>query len=149
MTDVYCLANPVTLTWSESENNFKAEKETQMHVLDVEMWKSKFPNANATFVSDMMQVNYTATSAVTFSVDQFTGATAMLGNFFDAETGKGYAIFSGNVTAVADDAFADVTTLTGIDLPDGGSTNWTFTAVAPVSDTSSTMTGTFAPTEMK
>ena len=119
VTDVYSLANPVTLTWSESESNFKAEKETLMHVLDIEMWKSKFPDANATFVSDMMQVNYTATSKVGFSKEQFTGATALMGNFFDAETGKGYAIFSGNLTAVADNAFADCTTLTGIDLPDG------------------------------
>lgn len=120
VTDVYCLANPVTLTWSESENNFKAEKETQMHVLDVEMWKSKFPNANATFVNDMTQVSYTATSVVNaFGVDIFPGATAMYGNFFDNETGKGNAIFGGNLTAVADNAFAGITTLTGIDLPVG------------------------------
>ncbi|MBO4721270.1 MAG: leucine-rich repeat protein [Prevotella sp.] len=119
VTDVYSLANPVTMSWSESDNNFKDGKETLMHVLDVEMWKSKFPNANATFVSDMMQVNYTATSAVNFSKKQFTGATAMLGNFFDTETGNGYAIFSGNVTAVAKQAFAGATTLTSIDLPDG------------------------------
>ena len=120
VTDVYCLANPVTLTWSESENNFKAEKETQMHVLDVEMWKSKFPNANATFVNDMTQVGYTATSVVNaFGVDIFPGATAMYGNFFDSETGKGNAIFGGNLTAVADNAFSGVTALTGIDLPVG------------------------------
>lgn len=120
VTDVYCLANPVTLTWSESENNFKAEKETQMHVLDMEMWKSKFPNANATFVNDMTQVSYTATSVVNaFGVDIFPGATAMYGNFFDNETGKGNAIFAGNLTAVADNAFAGITTLTGIDLPVG------------------------------
>ena len=120
VTDVYSLANPVTLTWSESENNFKAEKETQMHVLDVEMWKSKFPNANATFVNDVTQVGYTATSVVNaFGVDIFPGATAMYGNFFDNETGKGNAIFGGNLTAVADNAFAGITTLTGIDLPVG------------------------------
>ena len=53
VTDVYCLANPVTLTWSESENNFKNGKETQMHVLDVDMWTSKFPDANVTFVGDL------------------------------------------------------------------------------------------------
>lgn len=120
VTDVYCLANPVTLTWSESENNFKAEKETRMHVLDVDMWQSKFPDANATFVNDLTQISYTATSAVSaFSADKFTGATALLGNFFDAETGKGIAIFGGNLTAVADNAFSGVTALTGITLPDG------------------------------
>ncbi|MBQ7180273.1 MAG: leucine-rich repeat domain-containing protein [Bacteroidaceae bacterium] len=120
VTDVYCLANPVTLTWSESENNFKDGKETQMHVLDVDMWQSKFPDANATFVGDLTQVNYTATAAVgAFSADKFTGATTMFGNFFDSETGKGNAIFGGNLTAVAEGAFAGSTTLTRIDLPDG------------------------------
>ena len=120
VTDVYCLANPVTLTWSESENNFKAEKETQMHVLDVEMWKSKFPSANATFINDLTQVGYTATAEVSaFSADKFTGATAMLGNFFDAETGKGNVVFGGNLTAIVEDAFAGATALTGITLPDG------------------------------
>ena len=120
VTDVYCLANPVTLSWSESENNFKAEKETRMHVLDVDMWQSKFPDANATFVNDMTQVGYTATAVVSaFGVDKFTGATTMYGNFFDAETGKGNAIFGGSLTAVAEGAFAGVTALTGLTLPDG------------------------------
>jgi len=120
VTDVYSLANPVTLTWSESENNFKAEKETQMHVLDVEMWKSKFPSANATFVNDMTQVSYTATAVVSaFDADIFPGATAMYGNFFDSETGTGNAIFGGKLTAVAANAFAGTTTLTSITLPDG------------------------------
>ncbi|MBQ6652743.1 MAG: leucine-rich repeat protein, partial [Prevotella sp.] len=120
VTDVYCLANPVTLTWSESDNNFKDGKATQMHVLDVDMWQSKFPDANATFVSDLTQIQYTATSVVNaFGVDKFPGATAMFGNFFDSETGKGYAIFSGNPTAVAEGAFSGATALTGITLPDG------------------------------
>ena len=119
VTDVYSLANPVSMTWSGSEENFKDGKETQMHVLDVEMWKSKFPDANTTFVSDMMQIDYTATSEVYFSTDQFPGATAVLGSFFDAETDKGYAIFSGNVTAVADDAFSGNTDLTSIIIPEG------------------------------
>ena len=120
VTDVYCLANPVTLSWSESDNNFKAEKATQMHVLDVDTWQSKFPDANATFVGDLTQIQYTATSAVSaFSADNFPGATALLGNFFDAETGKGNAIFCGNVTAVDEGAFAGCTALTSIDLPDG------------------------------
>ncbi len=120
VTDVYCLVNPVALTWSESENNFKAEKETQMHVLDVDMWTSKFPSANATFVNDMTQVSYSATAVVsTFGIDKFTGATVMYGNFFDSETGTGNAIFGGKLTAVAANAFAGATALTGITLPDG------------------------------
>nr|MCR5435164.1 leucine-rich repeat domain-containing protein [Bacteroidaceae bacterium] len=120
VTDVWCLSDPIALTWSESENNFKAEKETQMHVLDADLWTSKFPDANATFVADLTQVPYTATAAVSaFSADKFTGATTMLLNSFDADTGKGYAIFGGNLTGVAANTFAGSTSLTSITLPDG------------------------------
>ena len=123
VTDVWCLANPIALTWSESNNNFKAEKATQMHVLDADLWSSKFPDANATFVGDLTQVPYTATSVVSsFAADKFPGATAMLLNSFDSETGKGYAIFGGNLTGIADNAFAGNTTLTGITVPDGVTT---------------------------
>ena len=120
ITDVWCLANPIALTWSESENNFKAEKNTQMHVLEADLWTSKFPDANATFVPDLMPVPYTATSVVSaFAADKFPGATAMLLNSFDTETGKGNAIFSGKLTGVAANAFAGSTSLTSITLPDG------------------------------
>ena len=120
VTDVWCLANPITLDWSESNNNFKAEKETKMHVLEADLWTSNFPDANATFVGDLTQVPYTATAAVSaFGADKFTGATAMLLNSFDAETGKGNAIFGGNLTGVAANAFAGNTSLTSITLPDG------------------------------
>lgn len=120
VTDVWCLSDPIALTWSESENNFKAEKETQMHVLEADLWTSKFPDANATFVADLMQVPYTATAKVNaFAADKFPGATALLLNNFDAETGKGNAIFSGKLTGVAANAFAGSTSLTSITLPDG------------------------------
>ena len=120
VTDVWCLSDPIALTWSESENNFKAEKETQMHVLEADLWSSKFPDANATFVADLMQVPYTATAKVNaFAADKFPGATALLLNNFDAETGKGNAIFSGKLTGVAANAFAGITSLTSITLPDG------------------------------
>ena len=120
ITDAWCLADPIALDWSESSTNFAAEKATQMHVLDADLWSSKFPDANATFVGDLTQVPYTATAAVSaFGADKFPGATAMLLNSFDAETGKGYAIFRGNLTAVAGNAFAGSTSLTSITLPDG------------------------------
>lgn len=120
VTDVWCLSDPIALTWSESENNFKAEKETMMHVLEADLWTSKFPDANATFVADLMQVPYTATAKVNaFAADKFPGATALLLNNFDAETGKGNAIFSGKLTGVAANAFAGSTSLTSITLPDG------------------------------
>ena len=120
VTDVWCLSDPIALTWSESENNFKDEKATQMHVLEADLWSSKFPDANATFVADLMQVPYTATAKVNaFAADKFPGATALLLNNFDAETGKGNAIFSGKLTGVAANAFAGITSLTSITLPDG------------------------------
>lgn len=53
VTDVYCFANPVTLSWSESENNFKDEKATKFHVSEVDAWMAKFPEANVTYVGDL------------------------------------------------------------------------------------------------
>lgn len=53
VTDVYCYADPATLSWSESENNFKAEKATLFHVTDADTWMAKFPEANVTYVSDL------------------------------------------------------------------------------------------------
>ena len=120
VTDVYSIANPVSLSWSESENNFMAEKETQMHVVDADLWTSKFPDANATFVGDLTDVGYTATASVSaFRTDNFPGTTAILGNLYDPETSEGHAYFVGNATSVGANAFAGNTALTSIDLPDG------------------------------
>ena len=54
VTDVYCFANSATMTWSESESNFKDGKATQMHVDDPIAWITKFPDANVTFATDIM-----------------------------------------------------------------------------------------------
>jgi len=53
VTDVYCYADPATLSWSESQNNFKDEKATLFHVADVDAWMAKFPEANVTYVGDL------------------------------------------------------------------------------------------------
>ena len=55
--DVYCRANPVMLSWSGSENNFKEAKATLMHVADADAWTAKFPNANVTFVGGLGDAN--------------------------------------------------------------------------------------------
>ena len=120
VTDVYCMTNPVALNWSYNNKNFKNNKETVMHVMDADLWQSLFPDANVTYAGDLKQVSYTATAAVSdFSTDIFTGAKVLIADIFDAETGKGSAFFYGNLTAVAADAFAGNTVLTGITLPDG------------------------------
>ena len=124
VTDVYCLANPITLNWSESDNNFAAEKATRMHVMDKDIWTAKYPAANATFVGDMTQLRYTATAAVSAfdNTDNFTGATRMVLHVYDAETGEGSAFYCGEVTALAEGAFANNKDLTSISLPDGMTT---------------------------
>lgn len=53
VTDVYCFADPATLSWSESDNNFKDEKATKFHVVDADVWMAKFPEANVTYVGDL------------------------------------------------------------------------------------------------
>ena len=55
--EVYCCANPVMLSWSGSENNFKEAKATQMHVADADAWTAKFPSANVTFVGGLGDAN--------------------------------------------------------------------------------------------
>ena len=53
VTDVYCFADPATLSWSESDNNFKDGKATKFHVVDADVWMAKFPEANVTYVGDL------------------------------------------------------------------------------------------------
>ena len=55
VTDVYCYANPATLTWAKNSNTtiFKSSKATLFHVADADAWNTKFPNANVTFVGDL------------------------------------------------------------------------------------------------
>ncbi|MBO7045193.1 MAG: leucine-rich repeat protein [Prevotella sp.] len=57
MEDVYCYANPSTLTWEgyDNEKNFKSDKGTKFHVPAsyLATWQSKFPNLNATLVGDL------------------------------------------------------------------------------------------------
>lgn len=58
ITDVYCFANPETLTWKSSnyENNaFMADKATKMHVYaaDLAKYEENFSFLNVTFVGDL------------------------------------------------------------------------------------------------
>jgi hypothetical protein len=58
--DVYCYADPDKLKWKEASatfeaNSFKANKMTQMHVLEADLskWQTKFGFLNVTFVGDL------------------------------------------------------------------------------------------------
>ena len=53
LTDIFCYANPASLTWGTGVYNFKPNKETLCHVTgDVAAWEQKFADINVTFVSD-------------------------------------------------------------------------------------------------
>ena len=51
VTDIYCYAAPFT-TWNGS--GFADNKATKFHVADVEAWSTAFPDANVTFVEDLV-----------------------------------------------------------------------------------------------
>ncbi len=116
---VFCGADPLTLSWNGK--GFKPNKATLFHVADVETWKSKFPDANVTFVSGMTTLNYTATSRVS-KFDNFTlfdGATALSTHNFDSATGQGEVTYVGVVHGIGEAALNDCDALTGITIPEG------------------------------
>lgn len=53
VTDIYCYADPATLTWPADATSFKSSKATLCHVANVAVWEEKFPKANVTFVGDL------------------------------------------------------------------------------------------------
>ena len=53
LTNVYCYADPTTLSWQNNDSQFLPEKATQFHVTDADAWTAQFPNANVTFVGDL------------------------------------------------------------------------------------------------
>ena len=53
VTDVYCYADPATLTWISDNQGFKPDKETLCHVSDISEWEEKFAGINVTFVGDL------------------------------------------------------------------------------------------------
>ena len=52
--DVYCYADPTTLTWDGNDGYFKDGKGTHWHVADKSGWESKFGGANVTFKDDLL-----------------------------------------------------------------------------------------------
>lgn len=52
LADVYCHADPATLSWGISPFDFMRDKATKFHVEDISAWSS-FSDANVTFVGDL------------------------------------------------------------------------------------------------
>lgn len=57
LADVYCYANPETLTWTDynNANSFMVNKATKFHVpaAQLDAWQTLFPDINATYVGDL------------------------------------------------------------------------------------------------
>ena len=57
LADVYCYADPATLTWSDYSNSnfFMPDKATKFHVSAAYLnaWQTLFPDINATYVADL------------------------------------------------------------------------------------------------
>ncbi len=116
---VFCSADPMSLTWNGK--GFKPDKATLFHVTDVELWKTKFPDANVTFVGDMTTITYTASQRVAqFDVySNFTGASAVSTHEYDSETEQGVVVYAGRVTALSENALYGCNSLASIALPEG------------------------------
>lgn len=126
MTDIYCYADPTTLTWNGQ--GFKNDGSTLFHVSDADAWTEVFPDANVTFVGDLQEsvvtttFTYTATEQETRfdKFEKFVGATAVISH--DFADGAGTVVYEGTVTEIAGDAFRAVgsanTNLTSITIPE-------------------------------
>ena len=56
VSDIHCYANPTTLAWATSENEFKSgEEKTKCHVASgaYDTWTTNFSKVNVTFVGDL------------------------------------------------------------------------------------------------
>ena len=72
--DVYCYANPATLTWTGYDRTdfFKGSfKATKFHVPAnyLQAWQTKFPNINATYVGDLVNPAATDYKILVFGVN--------------------------------------------------------------------------------
>ena len=116
--DVYCYADPSQLYWwSNSSDDFKPGKGTRFHVMDMAAWKTFFPNANVTYVEDLVPAG-TLTYSVNQGVAHVTGITGPnpSGVVMIPAT---YTDANGTypVTTIASEAFKDKTGLTSVSFP--------------------------------
>ena len=117
MEDVYCSADPATMYWWSNDDDFAPGKSTRFHVFDKAAWEAKFPDANVTFVQDLV-----GGGSLTYSVNQ--GVAAVTGTIEENPTGvlmipATYTDANGTypVKTIAANAFKDKTGLTAVSFP--------------------------------
>lgn len=103
-------------------DSFKPNKATMFHVAanDKTTWEAKFPNANVTFVGDLENVeklkyavgeaNSVAISVSESDLSAVSGEIVIPSSYTDGTN-------SYDVTAIAEDAFANCTNLTAVSIP--------------------------------
>ena len=117
MEDVYCSADPATMYWWSNDDDFAPGKATRFHVFDKAAWEAKFPDANVTFVQDLV-----GGGSLTYSVNQ--SVAAVTGTVEANPTGvlmipATYTDANGTypVKTIANNAFKGKTGLTAISFP--------------------------------
>ena len=101
LTAVFCSADPSTLNWQNNASQFLPEKATQFHVPEAEPWEEKFPDANVTYIADLIfataedyEGDYDkAGHSITVNVKAPTGTTVMYGlteEAYDLDTNPVY-----------------------------------------------------------
>lgn len=119
-TDVYCYAS--TLNFSTDNSYFKPNKATIFHVAanDKARWENLFSDRNVTFVGDLENIekltydvgegNSVAISVSESDLAAVTGELTIPSSYTDGTN-------SYDVTAIAEDAFANCTNLTAVSIP--------------------------------
>ena len=119
LDNIYCWAYPDNVSWEDNANYFKSNKGTRFHVIDQAAWEMKFPEANVTFVQDLVPAG-----TLTYSVDTGQGVAHVTGITGTNPTGVvmipatySYEGTDYPVTTIASGAFKDKTGLTSVSFP--------------------------------
>lgn len=125
ITDVFCYySGSLDFYYYDifGSDSFKPNKATMFHVAanDKTTWEAKFPNANVTFVGDLENVeklkyavgeaNSVAISVSESDLSAVSGEIVIPSSYTDGTN-------SYDVTAIAEDAFANCTNLTAVSIP--------------------------------
>jgi hypothetical protein len=129
ITDVYCYANPATLTWDDGNcNDFKAGKGTVCHVENAADWSDFENKVNLTFaggycgnpgVNDGKNLRYEVVGDVlTISKNpNAVGTDFSMADGCNFGAGIKNIVIQDGVTSIGANAFAGFTTLTSVTIP--------------------------------